>query len=651
MIRWGGAVLATLLFHALLGFGLVLALQPQPVSKRERLETRATLETYDVRSSVAEAETATGDNLDPSKTESDRLAGHSIQTSNLGPVAAPGTTISSISPEVEAIVDKETASASVVSAAFPDVPELTSQALVTPVIAPKPTTATTVVADDLSNSLIVSSPALPAALALTADQIQNETLALLTFPAMPLATLQDQSVSGAAELATVDLNTTTVTAASPTATKAKKAQQTPTVLATVQPAVDVADRIVATTGPLTTLAKVAELTTTPLATVQPTIPGYSASRLPEQPARAIAETGATPADLANLEATVVATAKLPSTNQLALDAVMLGDKIVTDPKALATVAAFLDPGLPAATKRRDALRNLLATQSCARVQVAYVPDVSGLEVRGHVPDLSARSALLAELSSELGDAFPLSDQIKVLPNPQCAALGLIETLGLPQSTDQFTDARVIGPDAQARIYTYTAGQRLLFDVQAPDYNAVIYVDYFDADGQVIHLVPNSFDPLKRHDPKAVTEIGGGELDITIGPPFGQEIAVALAVSDPLYEGERPIREPAEAYLSFLRDRIAVARAENPHFKGEWVYFFIRTKSGLIRAECVKRRLVSQNLRLKSPVAPNRQSFGKPRSSISIDRCGVVTSLCQTTLDGANRVARPLTRPVREFVEH
>ena len=50
---------------------------------------------------------------------------------------------------------------------------------------------------------------------------------------------------------------------------------------------------------------------------------------------------------------------------------------------------------------------------------------------------------------------------------------------------------------------------------------------FDADGQVIHLVPNSFDPLKRHDPKAVTEIGGGELDITIGPPFGQEIAVAL----------------------------------------------------------------------------------------------------------------------------
>ena len=107
-----------------------------------------------------------------------------------------------------------------------------------------------------------------------------------------------------------------------------------------------------------------------------------------------------------------------------------------------------------------------------------LPELGGLEVRGHVPDLSARSELLAELSSELGNVFPLSDQIKVLPNPQCAALGLIETLGLPQSTDQFTNTRVIGPDAQARIYTYTAGQRLLFDVQAPDYNAVIYVDYF-----------------------------------------------------------------------------------------------------------------------------------------------------------------------------
>ena len=46
-------------------------------------------------------------------------------------------------------------------------------------------------------------------------------------------------------------------------------------------------------------------------------PSSSASRLPEQAARPIAETGATPADLATLDAKVVAAAKLPSANQLA----------------------------------------------------------------------------------------------------------------------------------------------------------------------------------------------------------------------------------------------------------------------------------------------------------------------------------------------
>ena len=70
--------------------------------------------------------------------------------------------------------------------------------------------------------------------------------------------------------------------------------------------------------------------------------------------------------------------------------------------------------------------------------------------------------------------------------------------------------------------------------------------------------------------------GDPGLFITIGPPYGQEIAVAFAASEPLFDGTRPLIEPAAPYLQFLKQRVAAARERSADFKGEWVYFFITT---------------------------------------------------------------------------
>jgi hypothetical protein len=86
-------------------------------------------------------------------------------------------------------------------------------------------------------------------------------------------------------------------------------------------------------------------------------------------------------------------------------------------------------------------------------------------------------------------------------------------------------------------------------------------------------------------PKSVFGIGtqapgAPGLNVTIGPPFGQEIAVAIAASDPLFDTMRPLTEPADDYLAALASAIAAARERNPDFKGEWVYFFINTSPAL-----------------------------------------------------------------------
>lgn len=290
-------------------------------------------------------------------------------------------------------------------------------------------------------------------------------------------------------------------------------------------------------------------------------------------AAALAPTGQTPPAL-QASGTVADQAALPATSAKAALAWQFGDRVVTDPQALATIQAFMAPqALDDADAVRDDLGSVLAGVDCVRLFATFLPDSGVLEMRGPI---------LAALQAQVGDGIPVTANLLHLPAPQCGALTGIANVGLPQSTDQFTNTRLIGETAHAREYTYAEGQRLSFDLTAPDYDAYVYVDYFNAAGEVIHLVPNDTIALERSPAKSLFGIGQDRdgkpsLRITIGPPFGQEIAVAFAASAPLYDGLRPIVEPAEPYLDWLQSRVAAARTADPDFKGEWVYFFITTR--------------------------------------------------------------------------
>ncbi len=254
-----------------------------------------------------------------------------------------------------------------------------------------------------------------------------------------------------------------------------------------------------------------------------------------------------------------------------------------DPVSLAAFQSFTRPEDvgQSAQDLRDGIDGLLSQVPCARLQVQFQPETNTLELIGHIPEDGLRAPVLNALQARMGENIRVADNLLILPRPQCGALSGIASVGLPQSTDQITNSLLVGEDVHAREFKYTQGQQLVLDLTGADYDAYVYVDYFDAAGQVIHLSPNSSAPLTRTPAKAALKIGAEKqgdpgLFITIGPPYGQEIAVAFASSVPLYEGERPLAEPAGPYLDFLKQRVADARAENADFKGEWVYFFITT---------------------------------------------------------------------------
>ncbi|KIC13129.1 hypothetical protein RA20_24455, partial [Leisingera sp. ANG-Vp] len=210
-----------------------------------------------------------------------------------------------------------------------------------------------------------------------------------------------------------------------------------------------------------------------------------------------------------------------------------------DPVSLAAFQSFMQPGDAAAEgdPLRDGVSGILAAVPCSRLQVAFVPETATLEVRGHLPEDGLRSPVLAALQAQMGADIVVSDEMRLLPRPQCGALSGISNVGLPQSTDQITNPLLVGDDAHARVLDYSGGERLFFDLTAPDYPAYVYVDYFDAGGAVLHLSPNELVPLTEAVPKSALRVGAKEagdpgLQITVAPPYGQEIAVAFAASHP-----------------------------------------------------------------------------------------------------------------------
>lgn len=254
-----------------------------------------------------------------------------------------------------------------------------------------------------------------------------------------------------------------------------------------------------------------------------------------------------------------------------------------DPAALEAIAAYMQPGDAAASagaSLQDSIAGLLASVSCARLRTRLKPETGELELAGHIPDTGLRAPVLTALEGAVGDALPVTDRLLILPRPQCGALAGMERVGLPQSTDQAETVRTIGATIQARTFRFVEEERLVLEFEAPDYPAFVYVDFYTADGRVLHLVPNAHLPLRRHAPAEVVQIGArkGEegLALIVEPPFGTEIAVAFAASHPLYEGLRPVSEAADAYLRDLAALVDAARARHEDFRGEWVYFFVET---------------------------------------------------------------------------
>ena len=234
----------------------------------------------------------------------------------------------------------------------------------------------------------------------------------------------------------------------------------------------------------------------------------------------------------------------------------------TAPAPVATQPA--QPAPPQAPSRQEAkAERALSMQAVAPV-LARVPcslfsasaQEHALQVRGYVADRFGIKRLKDELEAVPG-VQTLNLDVQPLGDDKCDVIKLIGPYWSGRRDgDALTTIRTRAPGAQL-----TEGTPLIVDITTPPYDTYVYVDYYMADGKVVHMVPSQ--RAKANQAPASYHATVGSLgDWVIAKPFGTELIVLLTTPAPLFDALRPEVESRQDYLRALERQLGPMAAKH-----------------------------------------------------------------------------------------
>ena len=132
---------------------------------------------------------------------------------------------------------------------------------------------------------------------------------------------------------------------------------------------------------------------------------------------------------------------------------------------------------------------------------------------------------------------------------------------------------------------YHPGEVIVAEATATSlFDGYLYVDFYDVDGYVVHVLPSRH--TDRHTDRHVAAgeslvLGDdrqpGGFTLMIIPPYGDEAFVVMSMRASLNAGMRPEVEPAADYLRALRDRLAALVRRGVDRPMVWDYVRITTE--------------------------------------------------------------------------
>jgi hypothetical protein len=169
---------------------------------------------------------------------------------------------------------------------------------------------------------------------------------------------------------------------------------------------------------------------------------------------------------------------------------------------------------------------------------------------------------------------PRIDDLRQRARPYCDVLALLNPL-LQRKSGPAAGISLVSGTEQAAI-----GEALTLDIQAPDFDGAIYVDYVSSEGEVLHLFPNdndrervAFQPKRRH---FVLGRPPGKC-WTLSGSTGEQLVMLIAAKKPLFTGRRHELEWLSDYLANLS--AAISKAPQDGLAAAVLFFTLRDAAG------------------------------------------------------------------------
>jgi serine/threonine protein kinase len=200
---------------------------------------------------------------------------------------------------------------------------------------------------------------------------------------------------------------------------------------------------------------------------------------------------------------------------------------------------------------RETLRSIANSARCALPHFNVGEDgrigLSGLVGVG-APDAALRDAVQAGIPGAT-----LIWETRGVDGPYCDVFDTIRPIAETGSSG-------LGVGLRDGITRLSAGQFVLPTVNMPDFPAYLQVDYFSHDGLVAHLFPprGATNPIFASNATVTLGLDHGKPNLEVAAPFGADLIVAVASSDPLFAGPMREDETEQTYLPALKAAIESA---------------------------------------------------------------------------------------------
>lgn len=202
---------------------------------------------------------------------------------------------------------------------------------------------------------------------------------------------------------------------------------------------------------------------------------------------------------------------------------------------------------PVATVRA-ALANAAAGYRCAQLETAFASDRSA-RVSGHLPTSADIARLRAAVASIPG-IRKVAFNVTLMARPYCEVVHLLQ----PLLGRQLKEGAAIALSTKAAY----SGDRLGLAVRVPRFDSYLYIDYYSAEGEVLHLLPSDRDLFNLRPARNRFLLGKPPLKTcwNLGGSTGEQLVTLIAARKPLFSMRRPQTESAGDYLKSLKGALA-----------------------------------------------------------------------------------------------